>query len=107
MISLPRLYAILDRSCFPDQESLLGCAKELIAGGVTLLQYRNKKDNAQVILDEALALKRAAGASVKLIMNDRADLCLATGYDGVHVGQGDLSPESARKVVGQHLWLGV
>jgi thiamine-phosphate pyrophosphorylase len=107
MISLPRLYAILDRSCFPDQESLLGCAKELIAGGVTLLQYRNKKDNAQVILDEALALKRAAGASVKLIMNDRADLCLATGYDGVHVGQDDLSPESARKVVGQHLWLGV
>ncbi len=107
MISLPRLYAILDRSCFPDQESLLGCAREMIAGGVTLLQYRNKKDNARVILDEALALKRGVGSSSRLIMNDRADLCLAANFDGVHVGQDDLSPDSARKVIGESLWLGV
>jgi thiamine-phosphate pyrophosphorylase len=40
-------------------------------------------------------------------MNDRADLCLAAEFDGVHVGQGDLSPESARKVVGSDRWLGV
>jgi thiamine-phosphate pyrophosphorylase len=40
-------------------------------------------------------------------MNDRADLCLAAGYDGVHVGQDDLSPESARKIVGAERWLGV
>jgi thiamine-phosphate pyrophosphorylase len=40
-------------------------------------------------------------------MNDRADLCLAAGFDGVHVGQDDLSPEGARKVIGGTLWLGV
>ncbi len=40
-------------------------------------------------------------------MNDRADLCLAAGFDGVHLGQDDLSPEGARKVIGTDLWLGV
>jgi thiamine-phosphate pyrophosphorylase len=40
-------------------------------------------------------------------MNDRADLALVAGFDGVHVGQDDLSPEGARKVIGPELWLGV
>lgn len=107
MISLPRLYAILDRASFSDQASLLGCANELIAAGVTVLQYRNKEDNPREILDDAQALKPICGSSVKLIMNDRADLCLAAGCDGVHVGQDDLSPEGARKAIGPQLWLGV
>jgi thiamine-phosphate pyrophosphorylase len=40
-------------------------------------------------------------------MNDRSDLCLAAGFDGVHVGQDDLSPAGARLVVGERLWVGV
>jgi thiamine-phosphate pyrophosphorylase len=44
---------------------------------------------------------------IKLIMNDRADLCLAAGFDGVHIGQDDLSPESARGIIGPERWLGV
>jgi len=44
---------------------------------------------------------------VKLIMNDRADLCLAAGFDGLHVGQDDLSPEAARMIIGPARWLGV
>jgi thiamine-phosphate pyrophosphorylase len=40
-------------------------------------------------------------------MNDRADLALAAGFDGVHVGQEDLSPESVRKIIGPDRWLGV
>jgi thiamine-phosphate pyrophosphorylase len=40
-------------------------------------------------------------------MNDRADLCLAAGLDGVHVGQDDLSPGSVRSIIGPNLWLGV
>jgi thiamine-phosphate pyrophosphorylase len=47
------------------------------------------------------------GETLRLIMNDRADLCLAAEFDGVHVGQHDLSPESARKMVGLSRWLGV
>jgi len=107
MIQLPRLYAILDTSLSPDNETLYESAKELVAGGVTLLQYRNKSGNALQMLDQARELKRFLGDSVKLIMNDRADLCIAAGFDGVHLGQDDLSPEGARKVVGENLLIGV
>ena len=104
---LPRLYAILDSANFPDTEALCLSAGELVAAGVTLLQYRNKSDNARQMLDQARELRRRLGSSVKLIMNDRADLSLAAGFDGVHVGQDDLSPEGVRKVIGNSLWLGV
>jgi thiamine-phosphate pyrophosphorylase len=104
---LPRLYAILDSSCFADPAMLLVAAEELADGGVTLLQYRNKSGNARLMLEQAEELKRRIGASAKLIMNDRADLCLAAGFDGVHVGQDDLSPAGARRVIGDKLWLGV
>jgi thiamine-phosphate pyrophosphorylase len=107
MIHLPRLYAILDISCFPNSDGLLSTAEALVAGGVTLLQYRNKTGNARQMLEQARELKHRLGGGVKLIMNDRADLCLAAEFDGVHVGQGDLSPAGARKVIGATLWLGV
>jgi thiamine-phosphate pyrophosphorylase len=107
MIHLPRLYAILDTACFPDSPALFSTAEELVAGGVTLLQYRNKSATAREMLEQARELKRRLGERVKLIINDRADLCLAADFDGVHVGQEDLSPEGARKVVGTTLWLGV
>jgi len=104
---LPRLYAILDSANFPDTEALCLSAGELVAAGITLLQYRNKSDNARQILDQARELRRRLGSSVKLIMNDRADLSLAAAFDGVHIGQDDLSPEGARRVIGNSLWLGV
>jgi thiamine-phosphate pyrophosphorylase len=104
---LPRLYAILDGSFFPDSDLLFSTAEELLAGGVTLLQYRDKSGNARQIVQQARELKRRLGGSVKLIMNDRADFCLAAGFDGVHVGQEDLSAEGARRVIGASLWLGV
>jgi thiamine-phosphate pyrophosphorylase len=104
---LPRLYAILDSSTFPDTDALCRAARELSAGGVTLLQYRNKSGNARQMLEQARELKRLLRGAVKLIMNDRADLCLAADFDGVHLGQDDLSPEGARKVIGKNLWLGV
>jgi thiamine-phosphate pyrophosphorylase len=107
MIVLPRLYAILDASRFPDTQALCAFAEELVAGGITLLQYRNKSGNAPEMLEQSRELKRNIQNSVKLIMNDRADLCLAAGLDGVHVGQDDLSPEGARKVIGDSLALGV
>jgi thiamine-phosphate pyrophosphorylase len=101
---LPHLYAILDACLHGD---VLRSASALLSAGVTLLQYRNKSGNAREMLAHACELKRLAANSVKLIMNDRADLCLAAGFDGVHVGQDDLSPQSARKIIGNQLWLGV
>ena len=107
MITLPRLYAILDPSLFPGDASLFAAAQELAAGGVTLLQCRNKSGPARRMLEQARELKHLLGASVTLILNDRADLCLAAEFDGVHVGQDDLSPEGARKVIGAARVLGV
>lgn len=104
---LPRLYAILDAACFADGEAMLAAAAELIASGVTLLQYRNKYGNAREMLDQARELQRRVGGRIKLIMNDRADLCLAAGFDGLHVGQDDLSPEAARRIIGPERILGV
>ncbi len=107
MIILPRLYAILDASRFPDTRALCSYAEELVAGGLTLLQYRNKSGSAPEMLEQSRELKRQLPNSVQLIMNDRADLCVAAGFDGVHLGQDDLSPEGARKVIGNSLALGV
>jgi thiamine-phosphate pyrophosphorylase len=107
MVYVPRLYAILDAGYFPQEESLLAAAQSVAAAGASLIQYRNKSGNARRMLEHARELKRRLGNSVKLIMNDRADLALAAGFDGVHVGQDDLSVGGARKVIGDTLWLGV
>jgi thiamine-phosphate pyrophosphorylase len=107
MLQLPRLYAILDAAYFPDVAGMFAAAEELAAGGCTLLQYRNKSGAARRMLEEARELRARLGESVKLIVNDRADLCLAAGFDGLHVGQDDLSPESARRIIGADRWLGV
>jgi thiamine-phosphate pyrophosphorylase len=107
MIALPRLYAIVDASCFPDISTMCAVAGELAAAGCTLLQYRNKSGNSRLMLEQARELKMRLGNRVRLIMNDRADLALMADFDGVHVGQDDLSPESVRKIIVPDRWLGV
>ncbi len=106
-IDLPRLYPIVDASCFPDDRALVQFAEELLSAGATLLQYRNKAGSPRQMLSQARQLRRIAGERVRWIMNDRADLCLAAGFDGVHLGQDDLPPEAVRRIVGKALWVGV
>src|SRR5208283_3712947 len=79
----------------------------LAAGGVTLLQYRNKVGNTREMLSHGRDIRRVLGDGVTLIMNDRADICIAADFDGVHVGQHDLSPQGARTVIGDSSVLGV
>src|SRR4051812_44253264 len=104
---LPRLYPIVDAANFSTSQDLYRFWKELIAGGATLIQYRNKKGSAREILSQARQLRTFALENTRLIMNDRADLCLSAGFDGVHVGQDDLSPAAARIVVKDGKWVGV
>lgn len=110
-IELPRLYAIVDAGCFGGRAAptteLLRLAEELLAGGASLIQYRNKKGSGSEVLSQARELRRVCGRASKLILNDRADLCVLAGADGVHLGQDDLSAEGARVVVGDRLWVGV
>lgn len=110
-MTLPRLYAIVDAGSFATAPhpaaAVADLARELFAAGVTFLQYRNKHDHPPRQLAAARALRRLAPAGVRLIMNDRADLALAAGCDGVHLGQDDLSPAAARRILGDRLWVGV
>jgi len=113
-LQLPRLYPIIDVSFFTAQSdptaALVRFAQELLHGGATLIQYRNKSANARQMLSHARELRRATYNSAKLIMNDRSDLCLAAGFDGVHLGQDDLSPAAARQIFSaarkEQLWIG-
>ena len=99
---LPRLYAIVDVT--PSSKiPIHALVHELIAAGVTLIQYRNKQGSAQQMLADARELKRVALANaqrnVRVIMNDRAEIAVAAGLDGVHLGQGDLSVEGGRTML--------
>jgi thiamine-phosphate pyrophosphorylase len=107
VIPVPRLYPIVDASCFSSTGDLIQFAEHLVAAGCTLLQYRNKRGNARIMLEQARELKQHLDIRAKLIMNDRADLALIAGFDGVHVGQDDLFPESVRAIIGPERWLGV
>jgi thiamine-phosphate pyrophosphorylase len=103
------LYPIADEELLRVRGVGLGrFAEELKAAGVVLVQYRNKVGAHQAILrDAALIWEVFAGSDCRLILNDHADLVADAGFDGVHVGQGDLSPEEARRVVGAERWVGV
>jgi len=80
----------------------------MLAGGARLIQLRDKEASARELLDQARAcvkLTREAGA--KLIINDRVDVALTVGADGVHLGQDDLSVEDAREILGEDKIIGV
>jgi thiamine-phosphate pyrophosphorylase len=104
-----RLYPILDQGLIESRGIALGrIAEELKAAGVMLAQYRNKVGERDSILRNASEMWEVFdGSGCRLILNDRADLVGPAGFGGVHVGQGDLSPEDARRVVGAKRWVGV
>lgn len=99
---LPRLYAIADVGVLRTHGmELKAFAEELRAGGVSLVQLRDKNGSPQEVLAGAAVLREVFGDGCVLIMNDRADLAVLAGFDGVHAGQGDLGVGDARQVLGQ------
>ena len=101
MTHFPRLYAIADLDFISTRKlDLQTYADELRAAGVELVQYRDKRGTPQEVLRAAAVLLEAfAGSGATLVMNDRADLAVLAGFDGVHVGQDDLLPEDAKAVM--------
>jgi len=102
--TFPRVYPILDSSGIPvvgRTEFLRRLGLSLADAGVELLEYRNKTGVEPELLGDAEILRVALPAGqVKLILDDRADLVERTGFDGVHVDAGDVSPVEARRLVG-------
>jgi thiamine-phosphate pyrophosphorylase len=108
-MTISRLYAIVDAEVlFRRDTAVAQFAKELRAAGVELLQYRNKSGGPQEVLRNAAVIREVmAGSGCRLILNDRADMAVLARWNGVHVGQEDLSPEDAKRVVGVERWAGV
>jgi thiamine-phosphate pyrophosphorylase len=104
---LSGLYLILDPSVCPDR-SLVDVMKISASAGARLFQYRNKTASMKTAYAEALALRKTAQElGVLFTVNDRCDLALAVDADGVHLGQGDLPLDLARKVMGPDKLIGI
>ncbi len=101
------LYGILDpgRSMGRD---LVDLAEASIAGGVTFLQLRDKKGTTKSMVKTARRiLEVARPRNVPLVINDRVDVAFAAAADGVHLGQEDMAPEDARRLLGADAIIGV
>jgi thiamine-phosphate pyrophosphorylase len=102
-----RLYAIVDPE-HAGGRSLPELAKLVAQGGATLVQLRDKKSDTRVMVDTARAVKAAlVPFGVPLLINDRVDVALASGADGVHVGQTDMAAADARRLLGQNAIIGL
>ncbi|MBQ2609936.1 MAG: thiamine phosphate synthase [Butyrivibrio sp.] len=96
-----KLYLVTDSTDKSDEE-FLKALEEAIEGGVTFVQIREKnKSTAEYINLVSKALEITRKHNVPLIVDDRVDVVLATGADGVHVGREDMPVEMARKILGK------
>ncbi len=86
---------------------LLRLTRGAVDGGVTILQYRNKAGSDEQVLEDARWIRDGAGPDPTLILNDRVHLVEPTGFDGAHVGQGDMDPAEARRILGPGRVLGI
>jgi thiamine-phosphate pyrophosphorylase len=94
--------------CTGDREDLGGFLEACIAGGVDVVQLRDKYLGDAYLLPRArLAQSVCAAHGVPFILNDRPDLALELGADGVHVGQDDVPAAEARAMVGEDLIVGL
>lgn len=108
----PSLYPILDAGILSaDPEArrgeLLRLTRRVVDAGVTILQYRNKLGSDEQVLEDARWVRDGAGPDPTLILNDRVHLVERVGFDGAHVGQGDMDPAEARRVLGPKRVLGI
>ena len=102
-----RLNAIVD----PERangRSLADLTRLVVAGGATLIQLRDKHGATRQMIEQARAIKAVlAGTGVPLVVNDRVDVALIAGADGVHVGQEDMRAEDARRLLGPKAIIGL
>lgn len=101
------LYLVTDRDLSrgrPLEEVILAAVR----GGVTMVQLREKHATTRFFVEEAQRIKELlAPYKVPLIINDRIDVALAVGADGVHIGQDDMPYPLARRLLGEHAIIGL
>lgn len=104
------LYLVTDQHCLSKNfaNNLEKAVEQAILGGVKIVQLREKTANSRTFFDQAeriLAICRQH--NVPLLINDRVDIALAVGADGVHLGQSDLPADVARRLLGDDKIIGV
>ncbi|PKU24699.1 thiamine phosphate synthase [Telmatospirillum siberiense] len=102
-----RLYLVTDDGLTVGRP-LADIVLAAVAGGVTIVQLREKRATTRHFVEQARALKAALSASgVPLIINDRIDIALAVGADGVHLGDDDMPASEARRILGKRAIIGI
>jgi thiamine-phosphate pyrophosphorylase len=102
-----RLYLITDRGLARGR-SIAWVVEAAVRGGVTAVQLREKSCSMRDFVQLGRELKRLlAPRQVPLIVNDRVDVALEIGADGVHIGQHDMDPERARRLLGPDAIIGL
>lgn len=101
------VYVVTDR-VLAGSRPLVAVVASALEGGAGVVQIREKNLASRAFYDEVAALVRVARPLGRpVIVNDRLDIALACGADGVHVGQADLPCEAVRRLVGDGMLLGV
>lgn len=106
-LSGSRLYLILDKTACGrrDTKTVLSQAA---AGGVDMVQFRDKSSSTKAMIREGrVLLDLARKNGIPFIVNDRLDVCIALDADGIHLGQDDMPPADARKILGPHKTIGL
>ena len=102
-----RLNAIVD----PERaggHQLADLAARCVRGGATLVQLRDKRSETRALIETARAIKHAlAPFAAPFVVNDRVDVAMAAGADGVHLGQDDMAVEDARRLLGSRPIIGL
>lgn len=105
-LHLPPVYPITDKD-LAGRKTHASILKELVRGGASLVQIRDKRTPLRELLPDLLrCVELAERHGVLLVINDRCDLALSSGAAGVHLGQEDLPPEAARRVLGPSRMIG-
>lgn len=101
------LYLATDRN-LSQGRATVDIVRAAVAGGVTCVQLREKNCGTREFVDEARTVRALlTGTGVPLIINDRIDVALAVGADGVHLGQTDMHIADARRIVGRSMLIGI
>ena len=102
-----RLNAIVDAS-LSNVAPLSELAAIAARHGATIIQFRDKSGSTRQMIEQAATIRDALkGTVVPLVINDRLDVAMATGADGVHLGADDMAPETARRLLGPDAIIGL
>ncbi|MEZ9058488.1 thiamine phosphate synthase [Vibrio pelagius] len=101
-----KLYLVTDEQ--QDLATLEHVVEQAVAGGVTMVQVREKHGDVRAFIERAQRVQAIlSGTGVPLIINDRVDVALAVDADGLHLGQSDMPAEIARQLIGEDKILGL